>query len=79
MQLSEIEEWREKDYHNSTIYKERTKRWHDKRIKVKKFNPRDKVLMFNSRVKLFGHGKLKSKWEGPFLVIDTTTHGAVTL
>jgi hypothetical protein len=33
MQLSELEEWGEKAYHNSKIYKERTKRWHDKRIK----------------------------------------------
>ena len=57
MQLSELEEWREKAYHNSKIYKERVKRWHDKRIK-KEFAPRDKVLLFNSRVKLFGHEKL---------------------
>ncbi len=35
--------------------------------------------MFNSRVKLFGHGKLRSKWEGPFDVIDTSSHGAITL
>lgn len=35
--------------------------------------------MFNSRVKLFGHGKLKSKWEGPFDVIYTSSHGAITL
>src|ERR687887_1814682 len=79
IQLSELEEWREKAYHNARIYKERTKRWHDKRIKQKEFHPRDKVLMFNSRVKLFGHGKLRSKWEGPFLVIDAVMHGAVTL
>ena len=79
LQISELEEWREKAYHNARIYKERTKRWHDKRIKQKEFHPRDKVLMFNSRVKLFGHGKLRSKWEGPFLVIDAATHGAVTL
>ena len=26
MQLSELEEWREKAYHNSKIYKERVKR-----------------------------------------------------
>ena len=78
MQISELE-WREKAYHNARIYKERTKRWHDKRIKVKEFNPGDKVLMFNSRVKLFGHGKLKSKWEGPFLIIDAVTHGAILL
>jgi hypothetical protein len=31
MQISKLEEWREKAYHNSKIYKERTKRWHDKR------------------------------------------------
>jgi hypothetical protein len=58
MQLSKLDEWRERAYHNSKIYKERTKRWHDNRIKKKKFAPRDKVLLFNSRVKLFGHGKL---------------------
>ena len=68
MQISELEEWRE-----------RTKRWHDKRIKHKEFKPGDKVLMFNSRVKLFGHGKLRSKWEGPFKVIETSSHGAITL
>jgi len=79
MQLSKLEEWREKAYHNSKIYKERVKRWHDKRIKKKEFPPRDKVLLFNSRVKLFGHGKLWSKWEGPFKVINSSSHGAITV
>ena len=60
MQLSKLDKWREKAYHNAKIYKERTKRRHDKRIK-KEFTPGDKVLLFNSRVKLFGHGKLWSK------------------
>jgi hypothetical protein len=27
------------------------------------FKPGDKVLLFNSRVHLFGHGKLCSKWD----------------
>ena len=45
MQLSKLEEWREKAYHSSKIYKERVKRWHDKRIKKKEFSPRDKVLL----------------------------------
>ena len=40
---------------------------------------REKVLLFNSRVKLFGHGKLQSKWGGPFKVVDTSTHGAITI
>ena len=79
MQLSELDEWCEKAYHNSKIYKERTKRWHDRRIKKNEFASGDKVLLFNSRVKLFGHGKLWSKWEGPFKVISTPSHGAVTL
>jgi hypothetical protein len=78
MQLSELDEWREKTYHNSKIYKERVKRWHDKRIK-KEFTLGDKVLLFNSRVKLFGHGKLRSKWEGPFKVVHASSHGAVTV
>ena len=79
MQLSELEEWRDKAYHSAKIYKERTKRWHDKKVKPKEFKPGDKVLMFNSRVKLFGHGKLRSKWEGPYNVVDTSSHGAITL
>ena len=60
MQLSELDEWHEKAYHTAKIYKERMKRWHDKRIK-KKFTLGDKILLFNSRVKLFGHKKLWSK------------------
>jgi hypothetical protein len=79
MQLSELDEWRERAYHNVKIYKKRTKIWHDKRIKKKSFTPGDNVLFFNSRVKLFGHGKLRSKWEGPFTVVATSSHGAVTL
>lgn len=79
MQLAELEEWGDKAYHSPKICKERTKRWHDKRIKIKKFKPGDKVLMFNSRVKLSGHGKLRSKWEGSFDFIDTSSHGAITL
>ena len=79
IQLAEPEEWREKAYHSAKLYKERTKRWHDKRIKIKTFKPGDKVLLFNSRVRLFGHGKLRSKWEGPFTVLDAADHSAITL
>ena len=78
MQLFEPDKWHEKAYHNTKIYKERNKRWHDKRIK-KEFTPGDQVLLFKSRVKLFGHGKLRSKWEGPFKVIEASSHGAVRL
>ena len=37
------------------------------------------MLLFNSRVKLFGHRKLRSKWRGPYHVIDTSTHGAIKI
>jgi hypothetical protein len=37
IQIAELEEWREKAYHSNKLYKERTERWHDKRIKTKKF------------------------------------------
>jgi hypothetical protein len=79
IQVAKPEEWREKAYHNAMLYKERTKRWHDKRIKIKQFKPGDKVLLFNSCIHLFGHGKLYSKWEGPYLVLHAMDHGAVTL
>jgi hypothetical protein len=59
--------------------KKKTKRWHDKRIKTKQFKPSGKVLLFNSSVCLFGYGKLRSMWEGPYLVLHGTDHSAVTL
>jgi hypothetical protein len=47
-QISEMEEWNDKAYHNSKIYKEKTKRWYDSKIKKKEFTVGDKVLLFNS-------------------------------
>jgi hypothetical protein len=46
---------------------------------MKHFKPGDKVLLFNSHVHFFGHGKLYSKWEGMYLALHVTDHGAVTL
>ena len=56
IQSDELEEWKEKAYHSVKIYKERTQRWHNERIKPKEFKVGDKVLLFNSRVKLFRQG-----------------------
>ena len=78
-QIAELEEWREKAYHSAKLYKERTKRWHDHWIKLKEFNQGDKVLPFNSKVKLFGEEKLRSKWKGPYTVINTSPHGTITI
>ncbi|GJZ98548.1 reverse transcriptase domain-containing protein [Tanacetum coccineum] len=61
VQLNELSELRDQAYENSLIYKEKTKRIHDAKIKNRVFNVGDQVLLFNSRLKIFS-GKLKSRW-----------------
>jgi hypothetical protein len=46
---------------------------------IQGFKEGDKVLLFNSRVKLFGEGKLRSKWQGLYTVINTSLYGAITI
>ena len=41
LQLNELEELREIAYENSKIYKERTKKWHDAKVKIKSFQKGD--------------------------------------
>nr|GEU98760.1 reverse transcriptase domain-containing protein [Tanacetum cinerariifolium] len=60
LQLNELSELRDQAYENSLIYKERTKKLHDAKIKNQIFNVGDQVLLFNSRLKIFW-GKLKSR------------------
>nr|GEW86082.1 hypothetical protein [Tanacetum cinerariifolium] len=60
LQLNELSELRDQAYENSLIYKERTKKLHDAKIKNQIFNVDDQVLLFNSRLKIFS-GKLKSR------------------
>ncbi|GJV76854.1 hypothetical protein Tco_1508438 [Tanacetum coccineum] len=68
LQINELDEMRLDAYESSISYKERTKRWHDKRIKTPtNYEKGDKVLLFNSHLRLFP-GKLKSRWYGPFSV-----------
>ena len=65
-------------YDNAVIYKAKTKAWHDKHKLRKDFKAGDKVLLFQSRLKLFA-GKLRSKWGGPYIVAEVFPHGAVEL
>nr|GFB78880.1 hypothetical protein [Tanacetum cinerariifolium] len=53
LQLNELNELRDQVYENSLIYKERTKKLHDDKIKNRIFNVGDQVLLFNSRLKIF--------------------------
>nr|GEW18132.1 reverse transcriptase domain-containing protein [Tanacetum cinerariifolium] len=65
-------------YENSLIYKERTKKLHDDKIKNRIFNVGDQVLLFNSRLKIFS-GKLKSCWSGPFTISEIYQYGTAKL
>ena len=76
--LNELEEFRLQAYHNASIYKEKVKRWHDNRIASKELHVGKKVLLFNSRFKLFP-GKLKSKWSGPFVVHALFLYGVMEM
>ncbi|GJR93916.1 hypothetical protein Tco_0266090 [Tanacetum coccineum] len=79
MELNELMELRDGAYENTQIYKERTKRWHDSRLRGgKNFINGDKDLLFNSRLKLH-LGKLKSKWSGPFVVKTMYPYGAIEI
>nr|GFC47694.1 reverse transcriptase domain-containing protein [Tanacetum cinerariifolium] len=78
LQLNELNELRDQAYENSLIYKERTKKLHDEKIKNRIFNVGDQVLLFNSRLKIFS-GKLKSHWSGPFTISKIYPYGTAKL
>jgi hypothetical protein len=79
IQISELEEMRLKSYEIATIYKERMKRWYDKSLQPKEFKEGDKVLLFNSKFKIFRKDNLKSKWDGPYVVHSVSPSGAVMI
>ena len=74
----ELEEMRLIAYESSKLYKERVKKYHDKKLLKKDFQPGQQLLLFNSRLKLF-LGKIKSKWSGPFTIKKVRPYGAVEL
>nr|GEU72239.1 hypothetical protein [Tanacetum cinerariifolium] len=74
----QLNELRDQAYENSLIYKEKTKRLHDSKIKDCVFNIGNRVLLFNSRLKIFS-GKLKSCWSGPFTISHVFSYGTVEL
>ncbi|XP_062114731.1 uncharacterized protein LOC133825853 [Humulus lupulus] len=78
LELNELDEFRNEAYENAKIYKEKSKAFRDKMIIRKDFQPGDKVLLFNSRLKLF-LGKLKSRWSGPFTVVVSLLYEAIQI
>ncbi|CAN6698229.1 unnamed protein product [Malus baccata var. baccata] len=53
LQLNELDEIRNDVYESSRIYKEKSKAFHDRMISRKSFSIGQKVLLFNSRLRLF--------------------------
>nr|GEX17511.1 reverse transcriptase domain-containing protein [Tanacetum cinerariifolium] len=78
LQLNELNELCDQAYENSLIYKEKTKKIHDSKIKNSIFNVGDRVLLFNSRLKIFS-GNLKTRWSGPFTITKVFPYGTVKL
>nr|GEW45529.1 reverse transcriptase domain-containing protein [Tanacetum cinerariifolium] len=78
LQLNKLNEVRDQAYENSFIYKEKTKKLHDFKIKNRIFNIGDRVLLFNPRLKIFSK-KLKTHWSGPFTITKVFPYGTVEL
>nr|GEV19524.1 reverse transcriptase domain-containing protein [Tanacetum cinerariifolium] len=78
LQLNELNELRDQAYENYLIYKEKTKKLHDSKIKNRIFNVGDWVLLFNSCLKIF-LGKLKTHWSGPFTITKVFPYATVEL
>ncbi|GJU60375.1 hypothetical protein Tco_1238141 [Tanacetum coccineum] len=67
-QLHKLDELRHQAYENSRLYKERTKVWYDRKLRIRKeFKQGNKVLLFHSKYK-FKQPKLRSRWLGPYVV-----------
>jgi hypothetical protein len=76
LQLCELDELSSDAYESSRIYKEKTKKFHDRHILRREFCPGELVLVYNSRFHLFP-GKFKSRWFGPYTVKKVMSNGAV--
>nr|GEV22067.1 reverse transcriptase domain-containing protein [Tanacetum cinerariifolium] len=78
VQLNELNELQDQAYENSLIDKEKTKKIYDSKIKNREFHVGDRVLLFNSRLKIFS-SKLKYHWFGPFTITEVFPYGTVDL
>ncbi|XP_047942926.1 uncharacterized protein LOC125189727 [Salvia hispanica] len=78
LQLQELEELRLEAFDSTIWYKEKTKLWHDRNLRVKELRVGQKVLLFQSRLKLMP-GKLKSKWIGLYTIVGLRANGAVEI
>ena len=78
LDISSLDEWRTQAYENAKLFKEKVKRWHDKRIQKRDFNVGGYVLLYNSRLRFFA-GKDLSTWEGPYIIEEVYHSGAIKI
>jgi len=60
------------------IYKGKARAFYDAKLSRKEFQDGEKVLLFNSKLRLFP-GELNSRWLGPFMIVKTYPHGGVEI
>ncbi|KAL1531216.1 hypothetical protein AAHA92_33919 [Salvia divinorum] len=75
---AELEKLRLESFGSAIWYKERTKLWHNKNLRTKELQVGQKVLLFQSRLKLMP-GKLKSKWSGLYIITVIHSNRAVEI
>jgi hypothetical protein len=78
LDLNSLDEWRNEAYENARLFKEKVKQWHDRRILKREFHIGEKVLFYKSCLRFFA-GKLLLKWEGPFIIEEVYSSGAIKI
>jgi hypothetical protein len=78
LDLRSLDEWRNEAYENARLFKEKVKKWHDRRILKREFHVGEKVLLYRSCLRFFA-AKLLSKWEGPFVIEEVYRSGAIKI
>jgi hypothetical protein len=62
---------------NLQKYQDQTRSWRDAKVKKRDFDVGDLVLLRSPRIE--SSGKIESKWEGPYVIIEKTRPGAFCL
>ena len=63
---------------HSKVVQLQRKIWHDRHLNEKQFQPRDWVLLYDSRYKDF-KGNLRTRWLGPYAVEKCNDNGSVLI
>ncbi|XP_075078346.1 uncharacterized protein LOC142164307 [Nicotiana tabacum] len=78
IELHELDEFRYHAFERTRLYKDIINMIHGRNIIERNFKHGDTVLLYNSRLRLFPC-KLKSRWSGPFRVVEIQPTVAVEI